>query len=214
MTDERKPIRGPVLQDILIPARSYAAFSVYRTNICRVIDVEGQQCADFVCFSMADYGEKLSNGNSMTLNLAANFTVGHILYSNECNPLFKIVADTSGTNYPGATMCSEEMNRARYGIPGTLSCRGNLTEALRPWGIGKRDLPGAFTPFMNVEVLPDGGRKFVEPISGAGDYVDLEAQMDVLVGISACPQDRNPVNAWNPTSLRVQVYHPEPEAGS
>jgi uncharacterized protein YcgI (DUF1989 family) len=59
---------------------------------------------------------------------------------------------------------------------------------------------------MNVPVQPDGRMAIVEPISKHGDAVDLRAETDLIVAISNCPQERNPCNAFKPTSLRVTVY--------
>jgi uncharacterized protein YcgI (DUF1989 family) len=58
-----------------------------------------------------------------------------------------------------------------------------------------------------VPVEPDGTLGIVDGISGAGLSVDLRAEMDVLAVISNCPQINNPCNAFNPTAIRVVVFH-------
>jgi uncharacterized protein len=60
---------------------------------------------------------------------------------------------------------------------------------------------------MNVPI-GDGKIGIEEPLSKAGDLVDLRADTDLLVAISNCPQERNPCNAYKPTRLRVLVYGP------
>lgn len=195
------------LQSLHIPARGHVAFTVRATNVVRIVDVEGRQVADLVAFNQTDYQERLNGESTMLLNGTYNPREGHVVYSDDCNPMFTIIDDKVGRNYPGALMCSQEMNLIRYGVPGTINCRDNLTDALRPWGIGKKDIPGAFTPFMNVIHHPDGRAEIAEPPSAAGDHIDLRAEMDLLVAISACPQERNPVNGWKPSSLDVVVYH-------
>jgi uncharacterized protein YcgI (DUF1989 family) len=200
-------VSGEILRDETIPAREFLAFTMKKTNILRIIDIEGQQVADTICFNINNLDEKLNNENTMLLNYTYNPTEGHVVYSDDCNPMFTILRDTVGRNYPGGAMCSEELNRLRYDVPGTRNCRDNLTMAVRSWGVSKRQLPGAFTPFMNVVHYPDGRAEIAEPTSEPGDYIDLRAEMDLLVAISACPQERNPCNGWNPTPLRVVVYH-------
>lgn len=200
-------VPGEQLQYHHLPARGYAAFEMRASNVLRIIDVEGQQVADIVAFNLHDLGERLNGESTMLLNGTYNPREGHTLYTDDCRPMFTIIDDKVGRNYPGALMCSEEMNRIRYGIPGTMNCRDNLTAAVRTYGLTKRDLPGAFTPFMKVVHEPDGSASIQEPPSKAGDHIDLQAEMDVLVAISACPQERNPCNGWNPTSLDVIVYH-------
>jgi uncharacterized protein YcgI (DUF1989 family) len=93
-----------------------------------------------------------------------------------------------------------------YGVPNTPNCHGNFAMALGPWGFNYRDIPNAFVPFMNVEVDENGTMEIREPTSVPGDYYDLRAEMDLLIGISNCPQERNPCNGWNPTPMGVIIY--------
>jgi uncharacterized protein YcgI (DUF1989 family) len=104
-------------------------------------------------------------------------------------------------------MCSEELNRIRYGVPDTRNCRDNFTMALAEWGFGARDIPNAFVPFMRVELDDQTGLLEIrEPTSRPGDYYDLRAEMDLVVGVSNCPQERNPCNAFNPTPIGIILY--------
>jgi uncharacterized protein YcgI (DUF1989 family) len=89
------------------------------------------------------------------------------------------------------------------------ACRDSYVLALQEneqWGIGKRDLAHNINFFMNVPVTPDGGLMFADGVSGPGQYVELEAAMDIIVLISNCPQLNNPCNAYNPTPLDVLIW--------
>ena len=79
--------------------------------------------------------------------------------------------------------------------------------ALGPRGFNYRDVPNAFAPFMNVQVDENGVMEIKEPTTVAGDYYDLRADMDLLVGLSNCPQERAPTNGFNPTALGVMIYN-------
>ena len=59
---------------------------------------------------------------------------------------------------------------------------------------------------MNVPVTPEGGLKFEDGISAPGKYVEVRAEMDLVVLISNCPQLNNPCNAYNPTPIRLLVW--------
>ncbi len=50
---------------------------------------------------------------------------------------------------------------------------------------------------------------FDEPWSRPGDYVLLRAMSDLVCASSACPDDIDPANAWNPTDIQVRVYPAE-----
>jgi urea carboxylase-associated protein 1 len=202
-------VPGPMLRDDLLEARGRAAFPVDRGQTVRIIDVDGQQVADFVCFQRADTSEKLSVHNTALIQGTVYISTGHLLLSDRCSTLMTITADTCGRHDLLAGSCSEGTNRWRYGVADTPNCRSNFEAALRPLGIPLREVPYSFNIFMNVPI-GDGKIGIEEPLSKAGDLVDLRADTDLLVAISNCPQERNPCNAYKPTRLRVLVYGPAP----
>ena len=203
-------VSGRIVLDHVIPPREYYAAKVTTGQTIRVIDVEGQQVLDFVAFAWPDTTEKLSTVWTNLLNRTWKITQGHTIYTNRSRPMFKIVEDTVKMNYSGGGFCTEESNFLRYGARGTRSCADNLTRAFAPHGIQRKDIDegSCFDAFMNVSYDPDGTFEIRVPISKAGDYIDLEAQMAVLAGFSNCPQERNPCNGFNPTPLRVIIYEP------
>ena len=116
---------------------------------------------------------------------------------------------------------TDDLGRPRHHRRGVLESRTRCATATTPsskhacvenflsrsarWGLGKRDLVSNINWFMNVPVEPDGTLGIVDGISAPGLYVDLRAEMDVLVLISNCPQINNPCNGFNPTPIRVIV---------
>lgn len=50
-----------------------------------------------------------------------------------------------------------------------------------------------------------------EPWSRPGDYVLLRANRDLICASSACPDDIDPANGWNPTDIHVRIYDSELE---
>jgi uncharacterized protein len=202
------PVPGDVVREWVIPAKEYAAFTMQQGDVLRFIDIEGQQVPDVVCFNEQDLTEAINMGNSLLLNRRREFVQGDVLYSVVCNPMMTITGFSNGESYAYGPMCSEELNRIRYGVPGTRNCRDNFAMALAEWKFGPRDIPNAFVPFMKVEVDEDGRMEIREPTSRPGDYYDLRAEMDLLVGVSNCPQERNPCNAFNPTATGVIIYRP------
>jgi uncharacterized protein YcgI (DUF1989 family) len=106
--------------------------------------------------------------------------------------------------------CSPELNRARFGDAaiGKRTCRENLEDAAAEHGIRAADVPFSFNIFMDYPVDPQGDLTYGETVSGPGDYIELRADMDVLVALSNCPQVLNPANGYDPTRLRVAVFRP------
>ncbi|HEV2438778.1 MAG TPA: urea carboxylase-associated family protein [bacterium] len=193
-----------------LPPRGATAFPIKAGQVCRIVDLEGQQVADFICFNLNDYTDKLSPENTQSLNGTLLLTTGHTLYSTKATQLMTITADTCGTHDLIAGSCSDQTNAFRYGVRGTPNCRSNFERVLRPYGIPLAEVPYSFNVFMNVPVAPDGRTAIQEPTSKPGDYCDLRANLDLLIAVSNCPQERNPCNAFNPTKLQVVVYEMEP----
>jgi hypothetical protein len=191
----------------IIPPKEYFGVELRKDQVLRIIDVEGKQVPDLVCFNLADPTEKLSCNNSRLIQKRWRLTTGHSLFSDEGNEMLTIVADTVGIHHASGGCCNEPANFRRYGVHGTRNCRENMTLAAAPLGITQKDIPGAFCPFMNVVQYDDGRYEILEPISKPGDYLDLRADMDLFVSISNCPQEKNPCNGFNPTPLKIVVFN-------
>ncbi len=81
----------------------------------------------------------------------------------------------------------------------------NFVDALRPWGARREDIPMSFNIFMNSPVQVDGSFSIERPVSKAGDFIELRAEVDLIVALSNCPQDLNPCNAGAPKTLGWQL---------
>lgn len=194
-----------LVRDEVIPPAGWIGLELRAGQTLRIIDVEGKQVPDLVCFNRANPRERLSTNTSRLVQKRWLLTTGHALYSDEGNPMLRIVDDTVGIHHASAGCCNEPANFLRYGVRGTPNCLDNLAAASAPLGLTTKDIPGAFCPFMKVIQHPDGSYEIQEPDSRAGDHIDLHAEMDLFVAISNCPQDKNPCNGFNPTPLRVIV---------
>ncbi len=204
-------VPGKAVREIVVPAREYCDLTLKKGQCVRVIDLEGVQVLDYASFSLADpFEEKLSVVWSNFINKTWKPTKGHILYTNHCNPMYTIVEDTVGVHFMGGGYCCEEANFNRYGVRGTRSCAENLENALKPHGFtrGRIDDGAAFTFFLNVSYDPDGTFEIRPTPTRPGDYADLRAEMDVLAGISNCPQENNPGTGYHPSPMKMIVYDP------
>jgi uncharacterized protein len=201
--------RSLVAFDEILPPRGATAFTIRAGQICRIIDLEGRQVADVVCFGLHDVADKFSPENTQSLNGTLYLTTGHHLYSTKATQLMTLGTDTCGVHDLIAGSCSEYTNAFRYGVRGTPNCRSNFERVLNPYGILPAEIPYSFNVFMNVPVSPEGKTAIQEPKSNPGDYLDLRANIDLVVAISNCPQERNPCNAFHLTPLEVLVYEVE-----
>jgi urea carboxylase-associated protein 1 len=203
-------VNTAVLHDEVVAARSPWTRVVRAGETLRIVDLGGNQAVDFLCYNAADPDERYSASETIVGQGNIFLTTGTVLRSNEGNPLMTIVDDTCGRHDTIGGACSCESNTVRYGhhTKHQHACVENFLLALAPFGRGKRDLVGNVNWFMNVPVLADGTLGIVDGISAPGKYLDLRAEIDVLVAISNCPQINNPCNGFNPTPIRVTVTAP------
>ena len=196
---------GKVIEEMVIPAEGTWSRVMAPGEVLRIVDVEGKQAVDFLCYNARNFEERYNAADTMKYAKTIFLTKGHGVYSDMGNRLFTIVEDTCGRHDTIGGCCSAESNELRYGVKGTPSCRANFLKALAPYGLGKKDIVANLNWFMNVPVESDGTMGIVEGLSKPGDYVDLKAEMDVLAVISNCPQTRNPCNGFTPTPIKVVV---------
>ena len=171
-----------------IAPRSGTAFTMAKGQRLTVIDPVGEQVADLLAFNRHDVREAISSGRTLDYASKIYLSVGDPIYSNRSNVMLDIVEDTVGRHDFLLTPCSKETFRIIYGDENPhRGCFGNLAEALQPHGIEPDMIPTAFNCFMNVPVDGTTGRLTVEPpLSKAGDKIVFTAQMDLVVGLTAC----------------------------
>jgi len=188
-----------------IPPRSGAAFLLRKGTVLRVIDPQGQQVSDLLAFNADDVREVISNGRTFDYEETIKLTEGNILWSNRSNPMLRIVADTVGCHDFLLTPCSEATFRHFYPEhPVHRGCFGNLAEALAPYGIEPDDIPTAFNVFMNVPVNGHSGRlEVLPPPSKPGDHLELEAEMDLIIGLTACSAFASNGGSFKPIHYEV-----------
>jgi hypothetical protein len=182
-----------------------------RGQTLRILDLEGNQAADTLFYSLQrPAAEHYSAIHTIRAQGNAYLTAGSRLLSNLGNPMLTITADTCGRHDTLGGACAAESNQVRYALDrkSMHSCRDNFLTALANshYGLTKRDLMPNINFFMNVPLTPEGGLTFEDGISGAGKYVEMRADMDVIVLVSNCPQLNNPCNAYNPTPLEMLVW--------
>lgn len=172
----------------IISPRSSVAFVMKKGQRLKVVDIEGEQVSDFICFNQHDSREYLSSGRTFDYTETIFLTKGHSFYSNRSNVMFTMVEDTVGRHDFLLTPCSRDTFRIIYGHEHPhRGCFGNLVESLEPYGITPDQIPVCFNIFMNVVVDGESGKIAVKPPrSKAGDHVIIEAQMDLIVGMTAC----------------------------
>jgi uncharacterized protein len=207
-----------VFETVLAP-KSGLAVLVERGQRLRLTDLEGKQVVDLAAFNANDHKEKLSTSYSRTRQpprAAGDYfardrlTAGDVLLSTTARPMLRIVAETQpvkGMHDTHHRMC----NRLLYDLHGVGpkdGCLEILAGVLSAYGIHSADIPDTFDIHMHYEHDIANGRWTIEePLSRPGDYIEFEAQMACLVGLSNCPEDTlTRCNGGRCTPYRVEVF--------
>lgn len=198
------------LHSFIVEAGDPFVFEIKKDEIVRIVDLEGNQAVDTIFYNARDYADRYSAQDTIREQANIYLTTGTRLISTNGKTLLTIVADTCGRHDTLGGACATESNQVRYDISkGNMhACRNSFLKGLQLWnhGMDKRDITSNINFFMNVPVTPDGQLTFEDGVSDAGKYVELRADMDVLMVISNCPQLNNPCNGYNPTPIQILVW--------
>jgi len=199
-----------VIYDEIVAAGEPWMHKVKRGQYIRIIDLEGNQAVDTLFYHTDDPAERYSAVDTLRRQANIYLTTGSKLYSTEGRVMLTITADSCGRHDTLGGACASESNTVRYALEKRHmhSCRDNFLQALtsaHKVGMSKRDLTSNINFFMNVPVTRDGRLTFEDGISSPGKFVEMRAEMNVIVLISNCPQLNNPCNAYNPTPIRVVI---------
>ena len=199
---------GRVLENTVIAAGQHWARAMARGERLRLIDLEGRQAVDFLCYNADNPAERYNAADTMKIGGKLWLEKGSKIYSDMGNVLFVVVDDTVGFHDTVGGCCSAESNRVRYGVWPSANCRDNFLAALGKFGLGKKDIVANINFFMYVPTGPKGRFAIEEGRSKPGDYVEIEARMRALAVLSNCPQRYNPASGGNPTPIRAVVWKP------
>lgn len=194
---------------VLVPAREARFLSVRAGQLLEVVDREGRQVGDLVAYRPEDPGEYFSPAHTCTCLMKLAPEVGDALWSNRRTELMRVVLDDVGRHDFVVPCCDRARYEVGLGVAGHDGCFEQLQRGLAAFG-GAWDMRPEFAAniFMNNAVERDGRIVTSAPEHGAGARWRVEALVDLVVGLSACPQEITPVNAFDPTSMELRAWSP------
>ncbi len=205
------PLLATPKLDLLVPAATARAYTVAAGDYIQIVDIDGQQCSDFLAFDAAALGQGVEHGldatTTRTLNGNAYPGPGlHAKFFDErMRPLVEVIRDTVGRHDTFGLACSAK-SYDELGYPGHANCTDNFNAVLAPHHVRPRAGWPAINFFFNTEAGPEGSITADESWSRPGDYVLLRALRDLVCASSSCSDDVGTTNAWNPTDIQVRVY--------
>ena len=153
-----------------------------------------------------EVGEWLSSGRTFDYEETIRITTGARLWSNRSRVMLTVLEDTCGVHDFLLTPCSPEMYALLYDLPEDHdhpSCLSNLARTLGPYGVDRDRVPTTFNVFMNVPVRSDGSLSVETPTSRPGDQITFRAEMDLVVGLTACAAEGTNNGRLKPIDYQV-----------
>lgn len=188
----------------IIERQSGTAFRLKKGEKLKVIDPQGRQVSDMVLFNAGDKREKISSGKTLDFEENILITKGNFLWSNRSNKMMEILDDTNGRNDFLLAPCSPETFKIMYNNEEYHpSCFENLYTNLAKFDIEPDDIPTAFNIFMNVQFDVNGKISVEPPLSKSGDYILMEAKMDLIVGLTACSAEDSNGGSFKPIHYEI-----------
>lgn len=203
---------GDVRDEFVVPRGTAKAYEVREGEVIQVIDVDGQQCSDFMALNARalEQGMERCIDSTVTRSMVRGaYPIPGLhdkFFDQDIRPLLKLKQDTVGRHDTFAYACTARGYEER-GFFGHLNCSDNISQVYAPFGIQKRAAWPAINFFFNSWI--DQGDNLIqsdEAWSQPGDYVAMEAMTDLVAVSTACPDDVDPINGWNPTDIHVRIY--------
>ena len=197
---------GRVLEDTIVPECEPWSVRLNKGDVLRLVDLEGQQAVDFLCYSADDPADRYNAANTIKLN--GNIYLGQdaALWSVRARKLMTIIDDTCGSHDTIYGCCSVEVDDVRFGKNNGRGCQGNFEAELAKHGLGQKDIVANVNFFMRVPVEESGALSIAPGLSKPGDYLSLRAEQDILAVLSNCPECLNNAAGFKPPPFRVIVY--------
>ena len=165
--------------------------------------------------------ERYNMPDTLKAQHIAHLTQGFVLYSDMGRVLCSITEDTCGWHdmiggHSTAAIVANRFGSQRYQEHRNdfhRNTRDNFLIELANWGLGLRDLSANVNFFSKVQVEPDGAMTYLPGNSKAGDFVELRAEMNVLVVLDTGQHPLDPSKTYSPVPVRVSVRKTAPASG-
>lgn len=203
---------GEVRDEFTVSRGTAQAYELQKGEFVQIIDVEGQQCSDFQAFLTAplEAGREFMIDSTATRSMVRHaYPAPGLLdkfFDSDLRPMFRVVQDTCGRHDTFGLACTARGYEER-GFPGHVNCSDNISDAVEGFGVARRGAWPAINFFWNTWIDPHDHRLLTEEsYSRPGDYVAMQALENMVCVSTACPDDVDPINGWNPTDVHVRIY--------
>ena len=182
------------------------AFSISQGSRFRITDLHGEQVVDLFAWvpQTSPYIflplEHMSMAYTRYHLRGVQPVVGEHTYSNADQKVLRVVKDTVKVHDMTYMACYPGMIEDK---PGHRSCKQNVYEAMHRFGM--RDILQVPEPFNCFQNTPNYSLKAMGN-SKPGDFIEFEAEENLIVAMSACPYTVDGFNGGTATDVEVAVW--------
>lgn len=201
-----------LFEDTIMPGATWSHV-LKRGTALRITDPAGGVNVGAIFYNWDNPSERYNMPDTLKAQHIARLTTGTVLYSDMGRVLCSVTADAVGWHDPLSGCGNAALVEAKYGVGSYQACRNDWHQnaydgfiiELAKYGLGPRDMAAPVNFFSKVVVQPDGGMQFEQGHSRAGMFVELRAEMNVLVILNTAqhPLDPNPHYAPKAAHLTV-----------
>jgi uncharacterized protein len=196
-----------VLLDEKLPGGAYWHTIIQRGNTLRVTDLEGSQGVSMISYNADNAIERYNTADTSKIQFNILLKKGMVMYSDMGRILFSLTEDTSNGHDIICGCSNAASNAAKYGDRNYNNSRNNFLKALGKRGLTRKDLMPNVNLFSRVAVQPNGDLEYLTGREKPGSFVDLRAEMNVLVVISNCPHVLHPDTAYAPKPIQLTIWN-------
>jgi urea carboxylase-associated protein 2 len=201
-----------LFEEAVAPGASWSHV-LKRGTALRLTDTEGGANAGALFYNFECPVERYNMPDTLKAQHIARLTEGNVLYSDMGRILCSITADSVGWHDPIGGWSNASMLRGRYGESRYQDCRNHYHKDGRTsflvemgkWGLGPRHLTACVNFFSRVDVAADGFMSFAPENSKPGGFVELRAEMNVLIILNTCPHPLDPGPEYRPKPVMLSI---------
>ncbi|MCP1836213.1 urea carboxylase-associated protein 2 [Bradyrhizobium sp. USDA 4532] len=189
-----------------IPSGWYWTTRLNRGDTLRIVNTSGTSTVSLLAWNSADTTERLNHADTIKVQWAARLQKGRVLLSDMGRALLGITEDSSAAHDAVVGGSTAATNVAKYGDGNFRNTRDNFILAAAKLGLDRRDVHPCVSFFAPVAIDADGKFVWSEQRRQQGDFVDLRAEMELLIALSNCPHPLDPAKAYPQASVEIVRY--------
>jgi urea carboxylase-associated protein 2 len=195
-----------------VPSSWYTTLLLRRGEVLRIIDDTGRASVSLLAWREEDPSERINCADTIKVQWSAAISKGRVILSDMGRVVFSLIEDSCGAHdllVGGSTPASVLASSGAGG----RNTQENFLAAASKIGLGVRDISPCITFFAPVALDAAGRFIWKQGCKRARDFVDLRAEMDLIVVASNCTHPLNPSQSDASGGTATLIRHRGPAAG-